>query len=80
MNYRALVLAIDPKAKIEGPFRVGHYSNYTVRDGAGKEIGWTEGNERGTQNAWARAYGTLMNRKKSDESAQQKSAGDPSSS
>jgi hypothetical protein len=59
MTYRQAVLEIDPKATLHGPIRIGHYVNYVVKDGNGREIGWTEGNEQGTGEAWMRAYSTL---------------------
>lgn len=58
-DYKDRVMALDPKAKLRGPFRVGHYTNYIVEDGDGRQIGWTEGNEQGEANAWLRAYSTL---------------------
>lgn len=62
-SFRTLVLEMEPQAKLDGPYRAGHYVNYVVRDGAGVQIGWTEGNEQGTLDAWMRAYSTLMRRK-----------------
>lgn len=61
---KARVLEIDPKATLRGPFRVGHYVNYSVHDGDGKEIGWTEGNEQGATLAWVRALSALERRGK----------------
>lgn len=57
------VLRLEPQAQLRGPFRHGHYLNYTIVDGAGLEIGWTEGNEQGPGNAWERARDTLRTRK-----------------
>jgi membrane-bound lytic murein transglycosylase len=61
-NYRKLCLDLDPGCTIKGPIRMGHYLNYSVYDSAGKEIGWSEGNERGEGWAWLRAYGALKRR------------------
>lgn len=64
-SYRELVLEMEPRATIKGPFAIGRYTDlYSVYDAAGKEIGWTDGNEAGASWAWLRAYSTLLERKK----------------
>ena len=58
-NMQKACEALDPTVHLIGPTRMGSYLNYEVRDGNGVQLGWTEGNERGPQNAWLRAYSAL---------------------
>lgn len=58
-NYRKLCLALDPGCKLMGPKPFGHYRIYWVVDSKGREIGYTDGNERGASWAWLRAYAFL---------------------
>jgi hypothetical protein len=54
--------ALDPGCRLEGPIRVGYSAQYVVKDSAGKEIGWTDGNEGMARFAWMRALDTLRAR------------------
>ncbi len=66
-KYKPQVLALDPGATISGGRQTlggRSYDLYSVKDSAGVEIGWTEGNEQGEAPAWLRALGTLEARAK----------------
>jgi len=58
-SYRQLCLALDPGCQLVGPKRAGHYLVYSVINSNGEEIGWSDGNERGSTWAWLRAYARL---------------------
>lgn len=58
-----MVLELDPGARLVGPVYIGNYRTYAVKDSAGVQIGYTDGNEGSPAFAWARAFTTLSRRK-----------------
>lgn len=61
-DWKGETLKLDPGCTLSGGRKwLGGrpYDLYTVKDSAGREIGWTEGNEQGPHNAWVRAYSQL---------------------
>lgn len=70
-HYRREVLKLDPGATISTYAPGTRWWGYVVKDSAGHQIGWTEGNETdfGDLNAWLRALSALQRRAPTSPSA-----------
>lgn len=83
-SYRREALLLDPGCTVSGgrQYLGGRaYDLYVVKDSAGVQIGWTEGNEQGEAMAWLRALGELQRRARAaavDDAARVAVEGEPS--